>query len=165
MQLKSSLISFNHHFDSPVIPTNKKKELRNQFLLSFLFVQDVSPCLSRIPDAHCLPSWRQHDVLHVVSLFEQRGNLVIGEASDAATYAGDEEGEGGVLLGKRDELINIGFDGLYAALHRGYGIALPLQSHALSHDSSKLAVGDVGRASAMHTTKITAKHEDLVWLE
>lgn len=27
MQLKSSLISFNHHFDSPVIPTKRKPKL------------------------------------------------------------------------------------------------------------------------------------------
>lgn len=38
MQLKSSLISFNHHFDSPVIPTEKEK--RNVFTqrLSALFM-------------------------------------------------------------------------------------------------------------------------------
>ena len=37
MQLKSSLISFNHHFDSPVIPTELKKLITTRFEASFVF--------------------------------------------------------------------------------------------------------------------------------
>lgn len=37
MQLKSSLISFNHHFDSPVIPTERKGLSSNYRSDFFLF--------------------------------------------------------------------------------------------------------------------------------
>ena len=37
MQLKSSLISFNHYFDSPVIPT-KRKEADNRKVRASLFL-------------------------------------------------------------------------------------------------------------------------------
>ena len=38
MQLKSSLISFNHHFDSPVIPTERKRLRIKRFLVFFVFI-------------------------------------------------------------------------------------------------------------------------------
>lgn len=37
MQLKSSLISFNHHFDSPVIPTKWKEADNRKVGASFFF--------------------------------------------------------------------------------------------------------------------------------
>ena len=42
MQLKSSLISFNHHFDSPVIPTERKKHPIIR-LDAFLFASYIRP--------------------------------------------------------------------------------------------------------------------------
>ena len=38
MQLKSSLISFNHHFDSPVIPTERKPKLLIINILGFFYI-------------------------------------------------------------------------------------------------------------------------------
>lgn len=38
MQLKSSLISFNHHFDSPVIPTEREKEVVDYQRLPFSLI-------------------------------------------------------------------------------------------------------------------------------
>ena len=38
MQLKSSLIFFNHHFDSPVIPTEQKRLRIIRFLAFFIFI-------------------------------------------------------------------------------------------------------------------------------
>lgn len=42
MQLKSSLISFNHHFDSPVIPTKRKSKLLIIGSLDFFFILSKS---------------------------------------------------------------------------------------------------------------------------
>ena len=42
MQLKSSLISFNHHFDSPVIPTKGKSKLLIIGSLDFFFILSKS---------------------------------------------------------------------------------------------------------------------------
>ena len=108
---------------------------------------------------------RQNDILHVVSLFEQRGDFIIGESCYAAADAGDKEGEGRVLLGELDELVHIRTDGLYAALHRRDGVALTLQAHALTHDGPKLAVGDISRTTSVHTFEVAAEHKDLVRLQ
>ena len=96
-----------------------------------------------------LPTWWQHDILHVVSLLEQRSNLFICESGNAATDAGHEERQVLVLLGELDELVHIWTDGFYATLHRWDGIALALQTHTLTHNSPKLAVGDIGRTAVM----------------
>lgn len=39
MQLKSSLISFNHYFDSPVIPTTKEAIMLIISMVAFLYHQ------------------------------------------------------------------------------------------------------------------------------
>ena len=114
---------------------------------------------------YILPIRRQNDILHAMSCLEQRGDFFIGESSDAAADASDEERQFRVLLGEPNELIHIRTDGFHAALHRGDGIALTLQAHALTHDGSKLAVGDVGRTAAVHSLQVAAEHEDLVRLQ
>ena len=96
---------------------------------------------------------------------EQRGDFFIREACDAAADASDEERQFRVLLGECDELVHIRTDGVHAALHRGDGIALTLQANALTHDGSKLAVGDVGRTAAVHSLQIAAEDENLVRLQ
>ena len=101
----------------------------------------------------------------MVSLLEEWGDLIICESGNAASDAGNQEGEGGVLLGKRDEVIHIRTDGLYTALHRRDAVALSLQAHALTHDGSKLAVGDISRSTTMHSLKVAAKHKDFAWLQ
>ena len=83
-----------------------------------------------------LPTWWQHDILHVVSLLEQRRDFIIRESSDATADAGDKERQILVLFGELDELIHIRTNGFYPALHRGDAVALSLQSHALAHDGS-----------------------------
>jgi len=98
-------------------------------------------------------------------LCKQRGDFIIGESGDAAADASDEERQFGVLLGEPNELIHIRTDGFHAALHRGDGIALTLQAHALTHDGPKLAVGDVSRTAAVHTSQIAAEYKDLVRLQ
>ena len=58
-----------------------------------------------------LPTWWQHDILRVVSLLEQWRDFIISKSGYAATDAGNEERHVLMLLGKLDELINVGFDG------------------------------------------------------
>ena len=106
-----------------------------------------------------LPSWWQHDILYVVSFLEQWRDFIIRESGNAATDAGDEEGEGRVLLGELDELVHIRTDGLYAALHRRDAVALALQTNALTHDGPKLAVGDIGRTTTVHSFEIAPLFE------
>ena len=96
---------------------------------------------------------------------EQRYDFFIPESCNATANASHKESKLYMLLGKLNELIHVGTNGLYPTLHRRYGVALPLQSHALSHDGSKLAVGNISRPSAMHTPQVAAKYEDLAWLQ
>ena len=100
-----------------------------------------------------------------MSLLEQRRDFIICESGDATTDAGNEERLVLMLLGKLDELINVGFDGFHTALHRWDGITLALQTHALAHNSPKLAVGDVGRTAAVHTFQVASEHKNLVRLQ
>ena len=62
-----------------------------------------------------LPPWRQHDVVYAMSILEEGRDLFVGEAGNATANASDEEGQFGMLLGKGDELIDIGTDGFHAA--------------------------------------------------
>ena len=41
-----------------------------------------------------------------MSILEERGDLLVGEAGYATANASDEEGQFGMLLGKGDELID-----------------------------------------------------------
>ena len=112
-----------------------------------------------------LPTWWQHDILHVVSLLEQRRDFIIRESSNATADAGNKERQILVLFGELDELIHVGLDSIYPTLHRWDAIALTLQAYALAHDGSKLAVGDIGRSTAVHTFEIAAEHKYLVRLQ
>lgn len=47
MQLKSSLISFNHHFDSPVIPTERIQAA--QFYVAWIFSLPFLPFAEYVP--------------------------------------------------------------------------------------------------------------------
>ena len=100
------------------------------------------------------------DVLERHSVAEKRRDVGIVEACDATADARDVEVEVGVLAGEVDEFVNIGAYGLYPTLHCWDGVALPLQSNALSH-----AKGDKGGSSAVHALKITAKDEDFARLK
>ena len=112
-----------------------------------------------------LPTWWQHDVLHVVSLLEQWGDFLVGESGDATADASHKEGVSRVLFCELYEFIHIRTDGLYTALHRGNSIALALQTNALSHDGAELAQCHISCTSAVHTTEVAAEYENLVWLE
>ena len=85
------------------------------------------------------------------------------KASDAATDARDQEGHFGMLLGEIDELIDIGLDSVHAALHRGDGIALSLQTNALTHDGAKVHACDSGRTTTVHALQVAAENEDFVF--
>ena len=68
---------------------------------------------------HSSPPFGQDDVRHVVCLGEERRNLLVGESSDAAADAGDQERKLRVLMREGDELVDVGPDALHAALHSG----------------------------------------------
>ena len=53
MQLKSSLISFNHYFDSPVIPTKRRIQAAGNSSLDSLFFCDfliAASLIRHVPD-------------------------------------------------------------------------------------------------------------------
>ena len=81
------------------------------------------------------------DVRYIDGSRKQGRNLLRCEACDAAAYLRDEEGQLWMHVGETDELLHVGQDGVGTALHRRDGIALSLQAHALTHDSTILLVG------------------------
>ena len=91
------------------------------------------------------------DVGDIEGISKQRGDLLVSETGDSASYPGYIEGELWVLTGKVDEFVDVGFDGLYPTLHGGYGIAVPLESDPLSVDGSELFKGDTGCTSHVMT--------------
>lgn len=105
------------------------------------------------------------DVLHVDGSRKQRRNLGVGEACDAAADARDQEGQLRVLLGKSDELVDVGLDGVHTALHRRDGVALALQPNALTHDGAKLLDSYPRRSATVHALQVAAKDEDFVFAE
>ena len=105
------------------------------------------------------------NVLHLHGASKQRRNLTWSEACDATAYLGDEEGQLRMHVSETDELLDVGQDGVSAALHRWDGIALSLQANALSHDSAEFFNGGSCRATGMHACKVAAKDKDLVWTE
>lgn len=107
----------------------------------------------------------QQDVLHVHGGAEQRGDLLVAEARNTAAYAGDEERVLGVLPCEGDELVHVRLDGLHAALHRGYAVALALQPHALSPHRAEALVGQPCGSAAMCARQVAAEHEHLVRLQ
>jgi hypothetical protein len=98
----------------------------------------------------------------MVSLLEERGDLIIRESSNAAADAGDEKMHFGMFLGKDDEFIYVGLDEVHAAMHSGYGVTFALQTHALSPDGTELIEGNTGGATAMHASQVAAENKNLI---
>ena len=105
-------------------------------------------------------------------LHEQRSNLARGVSSYATAYLCDKESEFGVLFGKSDEILHCDF-GLAHRSHCGYGVALSLQSLALSHDGTEFLHCCTCRTTVMCSGRVATKHEyligfqtvDVVWCE
>ena len=108
---------------------------------------------------------RQADVLHANSLCEERGDFIIPEAGDAASYAGDVEEEFGMGLSEFDKLVDVRLDGLHPALHGGDGIALALKAYSLTHHGAEPLNGDTGGTASMHASKVAAEDEHFVRLQ
>lgn len=70
-----------------------------------------------------------------------------------------------MLLCKLNELIDVGFDGLHAALHGGDAVTMPLQTHALSPHSTETPKGQQRGPDAVRARKIAAENEDLIGLQ
>ena len=66
-----------------------------------------------------LPIWWQNNILHVMSLLEQRGYFIISKSCNTTAYASNQERPLRMLLGKLNKLIHIWADSLYPTLHRG----------------------------------------------
>ena len=105
------------------------------------------------------------DVLHVDGTGKQRCNFPRRESSDAASNFGDQESQLGMLLGEGDELLHVRKDGVRAALHGRDGIALSLQTNALTHDGTELLNSDTRCPTTVHTVQIAAKDEDFISFE
>ena len=105
------------------------------------------------------------DVFHLDGASEQGCDIPWTESRDATAYFGDQEGQLGMLFGEGDELVDVRNDGLHTALHRRDGIALSLQSNALTHDGAKPLDGDPSSAAAMHALQVAAEDKDLILAE
>ena len=108
---------------------------------------------------------RQTDVRRVDRLGEERGDVSVPEAGDAAANAGDVEEELQVLLRECDEIVHVGLDGFHAALHGGDGVALAAKTDSAAHLGAELPEGDIGGSTAMHASQVAAKYEDLIGLQ
>ena len=106
--------------------------------------------------------FRQADVFQRPGAGEERRDLVVAEAGDAAADAGDIEEQFRMRLGESDEFVHIGLDGLHAALHRRNGIALALQPDSLPHHGAELPPGHIGGPAAVPAGQIAAEDENLV---
>lgn len=100
------------------------------------------------------------DILHVAGPGEERGDLCRRETGDAATDLGDEEGHFRMLPGKPDEVVDIGGDGLHAALHGRNGIALALQSDALPPDGAEALPGQPCGPATVQSAEIASEDKD-----
>lgn len=67
--------------------------------------------------------------------------------------------------GKQDEFIYVRLNGIYSTLHGWDGIALTLQTDALTPYSSKFFVCYASSTSCMCSGKITPEYENLIRLE
>ena len=95
---------------------------------------------------------------------EERGDLTNSVASDATAYSRNEKAEFWVLGGKLGEALYCSLHAL-KTFHRRNGIALSLQTHALTHDSAEFFNGYSSCATGMHTCKVAAEDEYLVVLQ
>ena len=80
---------------------------------------------------------RQDDIFYINGIDKEWSNLLVAESCYAATYSGDKEREFGVLFGKADERIHVGFDGINATLHGGNGVCPALQTDAFTPYGTK----------------------------
>ena len=108
---------------------------------------------------------RQTNVRSVDCFGEERRDVSVPEAGDAAADAGDVEEELRVLLRERDEIVHERLDGFHAALHCGDGVALAAKTDSAAHLGAELPEGDIGGSSAMHAGQVAAKYEDLIGLQ
>lgn len=113
-----------------------------------------------LPSQHLPEAGRQMDVLHVAGPGKERGDLCRCEAGDAATDLGDEEGHFRMLPGKPDEVVDIGSNGLHAALHGRNGIALALQSDALPPDGAEALPGQPCGPATVQSAEIASEDKD-----
>ena len=67
-----------------------------------------------------------------------------------------------MFFGEVYKLVNIRLYCFHATLHGRYRITLPLKTHALPPDSSKLVDGSLGRSTSMMSMKVAPKNEDLI---
>ena len=105
----------------------------------------------------------QSDVCHSERALEQWRDFAVLESRDAASDSCYEECEFGVLFGKFDELIDVGFDDVNAAVHRRDGVRLSLQADALSEDCAELFFGYPCSPAVMVSVKIAAKNKNLIF--
>ena len=104
----------------------------------------------------------QNDVLTINGMIEQRSDFINPETGDATAYFSDQELQFRMLFGKSNKLIHVRLDSLNAALHRGNGITLTLQSDTLAPYRSKPLIGQSCRTTAMCSGEIAAKDEYLI---
>ena len=85
---------------------------------------------------------------------EKGGYLLICETSNATAYAGYVKYLFRIRCSEVNELMYIGCYGFDAALHSGYGVALPLQPCTLTIDGAKLYCCYPGCAACMNSGKV-----------
>lgn len=86
----------------------------------------------------------QRNVFNFRAFLEQRGDFRYGKAGYAAADFGHKEFQFRMGAGEFDKFIHVRLNGFNAALHGRNGIALPLQSDALTVYCTELITGDSG---------------------
>lgn len=85
-----------------------------------------------------------------------------GEAGNAATNFGDQEGQVGMAFGKLDEFVHVGFYGLGTPVHGWDGVRLPLQADAPAPYGSEFIYSQQGGTTPVGSGEVAAKDENLV---
>ena len=107
----------------------------------------------------------QYYVIQVDGFCEERGDVVGGEGSDAASYPGYQEGVLRMLGREPDELVHIRPDGVRAPVHGGYSVALSLKADTCAPDGSEVLEGCARRSSSMYPLKVGAKDKYFIFCE
>lgn len=107
----------------------------------------------------------QDDVLAINGVVEQRGYLIHRDSRDTAADLRHQELQLRMLLGKADELIHIGFNGIDSSVHCWDAIALALQPNTLAPYCTKAFIGQTCCPAAMRACQVAAKHEDFILLQ
>ena len=102
------------------------------------------------------------NIRYGVRFKEKRSHLFVAEASDAAADTRDEEDKFRMLLGIRDELIDVRLDRLQSSLHRRNGIALAGRSDTYTPFGTKLLVCITCCAASVKAREVTAEDEYLI---